>query len=273
MKKKINRPVVLAMAAMLSISLLAGCGNKAIGGTSAATDIVIESESSAEAETTAEAAEKESEVSVDKVQRFPEDGTEETEAEEFIDMQPVSKWGHIASIDEENTRISFNSTEYVVDEEGNSSEVVNEIVLHLTANTPILDGTTLMPVALSDIDTEALAYVWVSQAMTMSLPPQTSAQVIIVNVPEDASAPQYVVVKDVEDTDGGIIFTDQDGVSWRADGDTQVSPYLTRNIVTLDDIKVGTRLVLTQGSETSTAGTEQAGEADAYAAKLLVFAG
>ena len=106
----------------------------------------------------------------------------------------------------------------------------------------------------------------------MSMPPQTAAQVIIVNVPEDASAPMYVIAQKVENTDGGIIITDQDGVKWRADGDTEVMPYLTRNIVTLDDIKEGTRLVLTQDSAVTTSGTEKAGDADAYAAQILVFA-
>ena len=276
MKRKINRPMMLALAALISMSMLAGCGQKAAAETNAASDIIIESEAerSAEAETvTEEAAEKESEVSVDKVQRFPSDGTDETEAEEYIDMQPVAKWGQITSVDEEGGHIYFNSNEFVVDEDGNASEVVNEIVLNITSHTPILDAATLMPVKPSDINTESNVYVWVSQAMTMSLPPQTAAQAIIVNVPEDASAPQYVVVKDVEETEDGVIFTDQDGVKWRADADTVATPYLTRNIVTIADIKVGTRLILTQGSETSTEGSEKAEGADAYAATVMIFAG
>ena len=69
------------------------------------------------------------------------------------------------------------------------------------------------------------------------------------------------------------MITDQDGVVWRADQDTIVTPYLTRNIVTLDDIDAGTRMIVSQGSETSTSGTEKAGDADAYAANIMVFAG
>lgn len=187
-------------------------------------------------------------------------------------MQPVSKWGTIASVDVDNNRISFNSNEYMEDEAGNLTETVSEIILHVGKGTVILDGTTLMPVQLKDLGTEGTAYVWVSQAMTMSLPPQTAAQVIIVNVPEDASAPMYVVAKEVEKTDDGVIITDQDGVKWRADADTQVSPYLTRNIVTLDDIEVGSRFVLSQDQEESTSGSEKAGEADGYAARIVLFA-
>ena len=276
MKKRFNRSILMALAAVTVASgLLAGCGQKAaIGGADAATEITIRDAEFLESETAAEteAAEKESEVYIE---RFGGDETgEEQESEDmYIDMQPVSKWGTIASVDVDNNRISFNSNEYMEDEAGNLTETVSEIILHVGKGTVILDGTTLMPVQLKDLGTEGTAYVWVSQAMTMSLPPQTTAQVIITNVPEDASAPMYVIAKEVERTDEGIMITDQDGVVWRADQDTIVTPYLTRNIVTLDDIDAGTRMIVSQGSETSTSGTEKAGDADAYAANIMVFAG
>ena len=276
MKKRFNRSILMALVAVTVASgLLAGCGQKAaIGGADAATEITIRDAELPESETAAEteAAEKESEVYIE---RFGGDETgEEQESEDmYIDMQPVSKWGTIASVDVDNNRISFNSNEYMEDEAGNLTETVSEIILHVGKGTVILDGTTLMPVQLKDLGTEGTAYVWVSQAMTMSLPPQTTAQVIITNVPEDASAPMYVIAKEVERTDEGIMITDQDGVVWRADQDTIVTPYLTRNIVTLDDIDAGTRMIVSQGSETSTSGTEKAGDADAYAANIMVFAG
>ena len=86
-----------------------------------------------------------------------------------------------------------------------------------------------------------------------------------------------MVVKELvtTDTDGqtAVTITDQDGNKWSASAEkTEVTPYLTRNIVTLDDIKEGTRIVVSQGSETTTSGSESAGDADAYAAKVLVFA-
>ena len=267
MKKTTNKSVILAMAAVLSMSALSACGSKAVAAeskTEKAVETTAESEASKETETSGS--------SDDKLKPFPEDSSEAASDEVYIDMQPVSKWGYIESVDEANKKINFNSNEFTVDDKGNYSETTSEIVLNVADSTPILDGTTLAPVAMSDIDTSAPVYVWVAQAMTMSMPPQTAAQVIIVNVPEDASAPMYVIAQKVENTDGGIIITDQDGVKWRADGDTEVMPYLTRNIVTLDDIKEGTRLVLTQDSAVTTSGTEKAGDADAYAAKILVFA-
>ena len=242
MRKGINRSVIIAMAAMLSAGMLSACGQKSVSGTGGAESAV-----------TAES-------------------SETAESETNIEQQPVAKHGYITAVDEEKQRLTFNSEEYAADDEGNYNEVSAEMILNYNDSTPVLDASTLSPVAVSDIDKDKPVYVWTSQAMTMSIPPQTAAQVIITNVPDDASAPMYVIAKDVENTDGGIIITDQDGVTWRADGDTEVIPYLTRNIVTLDDIKEGTRIVVSQGSETTTSGSESAGAADAYAAKVLVFA-
>lgn len=264
MKKKTNRSILMALiAVMAAAGIMTGCGSKADAAET--TTIAIESQETAEErnETIAE-----SEVSVETA--AGESGAEQEEV--YIDMQPVSKWGHITFVDPDNGRANFDSNEYYEDEDGNYKETVTEIVLHIPESTPILDASTLMPVDLSDIDPESTVYVWTSQAMTMSLPPQTTAQVIIVNVPEDASAPMYVIAKEVSRDGDAVIITDQDGVKWRADADSQVSPYLTRNIVTLEDIEAGTRMIISQDSETSTSGTEKAADADAYAAKIMLFA-
>ena len=251
MKKRFDKAMILTMAAVLSASALSACGTGA-------------AETKA-AQTTAARPET--------VSGETREETKAEEAETYVELQPVSKWGYIADVDEASGDITFNSNELLVDENGEYKDTTSEIILKTTANTPVLDGTTLAPVAMSEIDTAQPVYVWTAQAMTMSIPPQTAAQILIVNVPQDASAPMYVVAQQVETKeDGSIVIMDQDGVTWRADAGTEVMPYLTRNIVTLEDIHEGTRLVVSQGSDTSTSGSPEAGEADAYAAKLLVFA-
>ena len=251
MKKRFDKAMILTMAAVLSASALSACGTGA-------------AETKA-AQTTAARPET--------VSGETGEETKAEEAETYVELQPVSKWGYIADVDEASGDITFNSNELLVDENGEYKDTTSEIILKTTANTPVLDGTTLAPVAMSEIDTAQPVYVWTAQAMTMSIPPQTAAQILIVNVPQDASAPMYVVAQQVETKeDGSIVIMDQDGVTWRADAGTEVMPYLTRNIVTLEDIHEGTRLVVSQGSDTSTSGSPEAGEADAYAAKLLVFA-
>ena len=265
MKKRFDKAMILTMAAVLSASALSACGTGAAETTAAQT--TASQTETVSGETGAETKAEEVETGEDTT------AAQETgEAETYVELQPVSKWGYIADVDEASGDITFNSNEFLVDEKGEYKDTTNEIILK-TTNTPVLDGTTLAPVALSEIDTAQPVYVWTAQAMTMSIPPQTAAQILIVNVPQDASAPMYVVAQQVDaKEDGSIVITDQDGVTWRADADTEVTPYLTRNIVTLEDIHEGTRLVVSQGSDTSTSGSPEAGEADAYAAKLLVFA-
>lgn len=256
MKKRFDKAMILTMAAVLSASALSACGTGAAETTAAQT--TASQTETVSGETGAETKAEEAETG---------------EAETYVELQPVSKWGYIGDVDEASGDITFNSNEFLVDENGEYKDTTSEIILKTTANTPVLDGTTLAPVALSEIDTAQPVYAWTAQAMTMSIPPQTAAQILIVNVPQDASAPMYVVAQQVDaKEDGSIVITDQDGVTWRADADTEVTPYLTRNIVTLEDIHEGTRLVVSQGSDTSTSGSPEAGEADAYAAKLLVFA-
>lgn len=256
MKKRFDKAMILTMAAVLSASVLSACGAGAAETTAAQT--TASQTETVSGETGAETKAEEAETG---------------EAETYVELQPVSKWGYIGDVDEASGDITFNSNEFLVDENGEYKDTTSEIILKTTANTPVLDGTTLAPVALSEIDTAQPVYAWTAQAMTMSIPPQTAAQILIVNVPQDASAPMYVVAQQVDaKEDGSIVITDQDGVTWRADADTEVTPYLTRNIVTLEDIHEGTRLVVSQGSDTSTSGSPEAGEADAYAAKLLVFA-
>lgn len=251
MKKRFDKAMILTMAAVLSASALSACGTGAAETTAAQT-------TAARPET---------------VSGETGEETKAEEAETYVELQPVSKWGYIADVDEASGDIIFNSNEFLVDENGEYKDTTSEIILKTTANTPVLDGTTLAPVAMSEIDTAQPVYVWTAQAMTMSIPPQTAAQILIVNVPQDASAPMYVVAQQVETKeDGSIVIMDQDGVTWRADAGTEVMPYLTRNIVTLEDIHEGTRLVVSQESDTSSSGSPEAGEADAYAAKLLVFA-
>ena len=171
-------------------------------------------------------------------------------------------WGTAVEVGEDQVRLN----------NSNEEDPLSDIILNVNEETLVLDAVTGEELSFDQVEKDDVIYAYVGAAMTMSLPPQTTAQVIIVNVPEDASAPMYVIAKEVSRDGDAVIITDQDGVKWRADADSQVSPYLTRNIVTLEDIEAGTRMIISQDSETSTSGTEKAADADAYAAKIMLFA-
>lgn len=206
--------------------------------------------------------------------RFPEEAGESgNEGELFTDDSPLKKWGYIASADANTGRIIFNSNETYTDENGTVHDSVMETVLNVADGVPVTDAVSGMPVSYDDIDKSAPAYVWTSRIMTLSLPPQTAAQAIVVNVPEGYTAPSYVVVKELvtTDTDGqtAVTITDQDGNKWSASAEkTEVTPYLTRNIVTIDDIAVGSRCMI-WGSPVS---ASDSGLQEYEAQKIMLFA-
>ncbi|WP_315081217.1 stalk domain-containing protein [uncultured Clostridium sp.] len=128
----------------------------------------------------------------------------------------------------------------------NSSNINNDVILNISDETKIIDAVSGLPVSLDDIDVNESVYAYTSPIMTMSLPPMTSAKAIIVNIPQDFKVPNYMEVQDIkENDDGSITVTSDDGLLQATlNKDTNISPYLTRNIVTIDDVKVGSKLFL-----------------------------
>lgn len=83
-----------------------------------------------------------------------------------------------------------------------------------------------------------------SFAMTMSLPPQSYAYAVTV-LDENAHAPVYIKVKDVEEKDNKYIVSSCGGqYEFTIDGSTEIAPYLTKNIVKASDIRKGDNLLV-----------------------------
>lgn len=133
----------------------------------------------------------------------------------------------------------------------NATGANNEILLNISPETIIIDAVSGLPVAMENIALNSGIYAYIGEAMTMSLPPMTNAKVIIVNVAEDAKVPSYIKVESVNKNNDGSITVISDGGRLEAtlDNSTNVFPYLTRNIVTLDDIKVGSNLVIWESTK------------------------
>lgn len=173
-------------------------------------------------------------------------------AEKQFDREPVRVSGSIASVDTENNRVLFNYETPVLDENGaeTGETQVQQVLLLVDETTPVVDAASGNPLALSDIKTDQPAYAWHSQMMTRSLPPQTKAELLVVNVPADYAAPQYVVVSGIERNadNGTIVLTDQEGNRWAASAETStIEPWLTRNIVSLEDLQEGSHCLIWPG--------------------------
>lgn len=137
---------------------------------------------------------------------------------------------------------------YLKNDSGDGS--LNEVVVH-PGQAPAVDASTGLPLDLEKVKEGDTLYVWTSPMMALSMPPQVSAKVLVGSVPADAAAPEYFELSSGgwKDPAGGdeIIFS-----HWDAEGkhqdlavplDAEVTPWLTRQIIRLDDIRPGSQIL------------------------------
>lgn len=124
------------------------------------------------------------------------------------------------------------------------TEANQGVVIHISEDTLILDATTGMPKSLEDIADNEMIYAYVGPAMTMSLPPQSTAELILCDIPADFAVPTYAEVESVQkNQDGSITVSTNQDVNMTITEDTNLFPYLTKNIVTMDSLQPGTKIL------------------------------
>lgn len=149
----------------------------------------------------------------------------------------VRVWGKVTPWDAEEGVYLTNDDE---------DDPMREVVVHL-GDAPLVDATTGLPMDKDSIKEGDTLYVWVGPAATMSLPPQVFATVAVGNVAADAAAPEYYEV-----TSRPIAnLNDKDNVTVKVSGgelklpkDVEVTPWLTKQIVKLDDLVPGTQILV-----------------------------
>lgn len=126
----------------------------------------------------------------------------------------------------------------LVDDSNNKN---SQISLNIDDNTIIIKATG-EPLNFSDLKEGDKINVVHSPAMTFSLPPQTYSYAIIVNN-EQVTPPHYIEVSNIETKDGTTIIESKDkNYILRLNEDTELLPFKTKNIVSADDIKEGSRI-------------------------------
>lgn len=126
-----------------------------------------------------------------------------------------------------------------------------DIVLNLSDKTRILDAVTGYPVSLSDIENGETVYAYIGPAMTMSLPPMTNPSVIFCNIPEGFRVPEFLQTDILSVGADGISgsVTATNGTTYTIPADCQIIPYLTRNMVNIQDLANGRTFMLWADAE------------------------
>lgn len=127
-----------------------------------------------------------------------------------------------------------------------------EIILNISDETKILDAVNGFPVAAEAIEDGETVYAYISQAMALSLPPQSHAEVILCQIPADFAVPSYETVdhsvfltpgSTIDKTAFGQVATRR-GNTWAVVETTSLLPFLTRNIVGTDSLTSGRKCLL-----------------------------
>lgn len=134
-------------------------------------------------------------------------------------------------------------TEILRDGDNISLEVKPEdgepIVLTISEKTLLVDNSQAVPVSIEDIKAGDTIYAYHDIMMTMSIPAQTPALVILTNLGDGAPAVLHMP-EQVRVADGKASALCDDGSIWLSTSeDTVFLPYRTKQLVRAEDIQIG----------------------------------
>lgn len=164
--------------------------------------------------------------------------TSEGEETEDVEEMPVSEtyFGTVESIekDGEGNVVSISLT----------SEENGDYVMNVTDNTVWVDAVEKVKASQEDLTDGDTIYVYHSPVSTRSLPPQSEAFAIVLNVPQDIAVGVYHEVEDIV-TNGEIftITTDNGGLYLNVTSDTQVKDYTTGESAEIGNVDRGDRII------------------------------
>ncbi len=152
----------------------------------------------------------------------------------------VRIYGEIEEVSEEDI---------IVDNQSDMSSQGEMILTIDPENTVLVDGESGLPLELSDVEKGSFV-AYLGPAMTLSLPPQCTPEVVFTNVSEKEAAPYYAVIarKPVA-KDGSLKVVAEDGQSYVIPDTAEIKPFRTRNVVRAEDIQKGSRCLIWQNEQ------------------------
>lgn len=124
------------------------------------------------------------------------------------------------------------------------SEAKGEYIFHIDDKTMLFNSGEGIRATSEQLEVGKGVYVFHSTAATMSLPPQSYAEAVVMNIPADAGSAMLHTVEAVKKNEDGsvTVTTDRGGLLITIAKDAQYGDYLGRRmIMSADNLKVGTR--------------------------------
>lgn len=167
----------------------------------------------------------------------------EGDASQIPDQGPIRVWGTLTRLDDGGLLV----------ENSNENDPLNQVILR-GESILCLDAVTGEPMDVAELKNGETIYAWVNSVMTLSLPPQTTAILILGNIPADYTVPQFYEISAVTPQAMIAIYpppaltwtevTATDGTVLKITDEAELTPYLTKNIVRLEDLVPGTRILV-----------------------------
>lgn len=166
---------------------------------------------------------------------------------------PVRVWGKVSPWDGEGIFLK----------NGDKDDPMNEVILHVGEDTAAVDASTGLPLDLKTVKEGDTLYAWIGPAAAMSLPPQVFPTVIVGNVPADANPPELCEIAQnvwrfAPEDHRNPLFNLAGRGTLEVNDKTVYTPWRTRQIVTIEDLIPGTRVLVWK-------------DAEGVAEKVLVF--
>lgn len=162
-------------------------------------------------------------------------------------LDPVRIWGPVTKTETGSEDIKF----FFMNNQSGQSYSGELQVIVSNVYTRILDAATGLPFPYEQMKPGDTAYVYVGPALSASLNPMVNASLVLCNVPVGYKVPDYVTVESLSWNSARTeaVLTATNGAVFTIPSDCETTPYLSRNIVTIDDLTSGTSCLLWSDSQ------------------------
>ena len=170
---------------------------------------------------------------------IPAAAAETADEEAPARLGPAAYWGTVTWMDEDT---------FLLDS-GKQDGLGDAVVVHV-GDAPYLDAVTGNTLNLETLEDGDAVYAWVGPAMALSLPPQSTASLIVGNIPADYAVPQYYEITSSTVTEeSAVLHVAGSNDTITVPASAKLTPYLTKNIVTLADLRPGARILVWSDSK------------------------